>query len=80
MAHEQRGSILRDVNPRVLGVVSPMPIIEQISALGRGRALDLLHDWRHDGLSGENYRGMHMEFRVVECSVSYGIEVLPEIS
>ena len=57
-----------------------MPIIEQISPLERGHAPDLLYDWRHDELSGENCRGMHIEFRVVECSVSYGINVIPEIS
>jgi hypothetical protein len=77
MALEQRGSILRDVDAWTWE--SPMPINEQISALERGHALDLPHDWRHDELSGENYRGMHIKFRVVECSVLYGIEVLPEI-
>ena len=58
---------------------SPMPISEQISALERGHAPDLCTT--DDTMnSGENCGGMHMEFRVVECSVLYGIKVLPEIS
>ncbi len=56
-----------------------MPIIEQISPL-RG-VIHLISCTTGDTMnSGENCRGMHMEFRVVEYSVLYGIEVLPEIS